>query len=96
MPKIQRKQIIENYPKPIADWKVESKRMKDKYFAIKKLPATKEISQEVYQKHGSRMGSMASRRKKKTTTKKIKTTKVKSVKKKKEEPENQTKIPYEK
>ena len=80
---------IENYPKPIVEWQAESKRMKDKYFAIKKLPETKEISKKVYEKHGSRMGSMASRRKK-TTTKKVK-----SIKKKKEKPKNQTKIPYE-
>ncbi len=94
--------VIQNYPKPIVDWSDESKRMKDKFFAIRKLPETKEISKLVYEKHGSRMGSMASRRKKKTTTKKPKekTTKIKSVRKKTEkkeekEPKNQTKIPYQ-
>lgn len=82
--------VIEHYPKPIVDWKKESQRMKDKYFAIKKLPETKEISKKVYEKHGSRMGSMASRRKKTTT-------KTKSLKKEKkiEEPKNQTTILYE-
>ncbi|WP_338765569.1 FAD-binding domain-containing protein [Bernardetia sp. ABR2-2B] len=84
--------VIEDYPKLIVDWEVESKRMKDKYFAIKKLPETKEISKKVYEKHGSRMGSMtsrASRKRNKTNSKKTTANK-----KRIEKIKNQMLIPY--
>lgn len=42
------------YPKPIIDFKTETKIMKDALYALKKSPAGRVISQKVYVKHGSR------------------------------------------
>ena len=42
------------YPKPIIDFKAETKIMKDVLYALKKSPVGRVVSAKVYQKHGSR------------------------------------------
>ena len=42
------------YPKPIIDFKTETKIMKDVLYALKKSPVGRVVSQKVYVKHGSR------------------------------------------
>ena len=45
---------VPGYPEPLVDWGENSKAMKADYYAIKKLPETKELADEVYARHGSR------------------------------------------
>lgn len=45
---------LAGYPAPLVDWWANSKAMKAHYYAIKKLPETKEHAERVYQRHGSR------------------------------------------
>ena len=43
-----------DYPAPIVDLKISGLLARKKIFDIKKLPETRKLSQEVYEKHGSR------------------------------------------
>ena len=58
------------YPAPLVDWRVSSKEMRNKLWAIRKQPETREIASQVYEKHGSRKGPSSRRR---TSTAKSKT-----------------------
>ena len=42
------------YPRPIIDFKIETKLMKDVLYALKKSPPGRAVAKQVYQKHGSR------------------------------------------
>lgn len=53
--------IGKDYPEPIVEHKVASKTAKDKIYARKKQPETKQMAQLVYQRHGSRRQPMTSR-----------------------------------
>ena len=45
------------YPRPIIDFKLETKLMKDVLYALKKSPPGRAVAKQVYQKHGSRKRS---------------------------------------
>ncbi|MEL6616325.1 MAG: FAD-binding domain-containing protein, partial [Bacteroidota bacterium] len=45
---------LAGYPAPLVDWLEQSKAMKADYYAIKRLPETKALAEQVYQRHGSR------------------------------------------
>jgi deoxyribodipyrimidine photo-lyase len=45
---------VAGYPAPIIDRLESSKAFKEDYYAIKRLPETKELAEEVYARHGSR------------------------------------------
>ena len=45
---------LADYPKPVVDIEQSAREAKAKVFAIKKLKEAKEVSQEVFQRHGSR------------------------------------------
>ncbi len=62
-----RREPLGDYPGQTVDWWESSRAMRDKIWAIKKLPATKEEAQRVYDKHGSRRSGP---KKKKTAAKK--------------------------
>ena len=53
------KTALGTYPKPIVDFKTNSKLMKDQIFAIRKSQQGKDASQEVLKKHGSRKKTAA-------------------------------------
>lgn len=67
---------VAGYPAPIVDRLAWSKAFKDDYYAIKRLPETKEWAQKVYARHGSRRPA-GSRTWKSSGPKKSKTKKAK-------------------
>lgn len=56
-----RDQPLGEYPAQIIDWKVGSKVMKDRIFAIRKLEGSKQAAKDTYVKHGSRKRPYTSR-----------------------------------
>jgi len=46
--------IGDDYPAPIVDHKTQYKIARDRMHSLKKLPAVREASAQVFQKHGSR------------------------------------------
>ena len=54
-------QIGTDYPSPIVDHKTQYKIARDRMHSLKKLPQTREASQQVFQKHGSRKTPMRRR-----------------------------------
>ena len=50
-----------DYPPPIVDHKTRYKIARDRMHSLKKLPQTREASQKVFQKHGSRKTPMRRR-----------------------------------
>lgn len=54
-------QIGVDYPSPIVDHKTQYKIARDRMHGLKKLPQTREASQKVFQKHGSRKTPMRRR-----------------------------------
>lgn len=55
-------QIGKDYPPPIVEHKTAYKQARDRIFAVKKDARTRELSQKVYQKHGSRKTPIRERR----------------------------------
>ncbi len=53
------KRPVPGYPEPIVDRIASAKSFKDDYYAIKKLPETRALAEEVYQRHGSRKPARA-------------------------------------
>ncbi|MEM1041537.1 MAG: FAD-binding domain-containing protein [Bacteroidota bacterium] len=45
---------VAGYPAPLADWRESSKAMRADYYAIKRLPETRALAEQVYERHGSR------------------------------------------
>ncbi|MBB4078843.1 deoxyribodipyrimidine photo-lyase [Lewinella aquimaris] len=58
---------ISDYPTPPVDWRENSRAMKADYYAIKTLPESRALAEEVYARHGSRKGPRRPPRKKTTT-----------------------------
>ena len=54
-------QIGDDYPEPIVDHKTQYRIARDRMHSLKKLPATREASAKVFQKHGSRKTPMRRR-----------------------------------
>ena len=50
---------LPNYPAPIVDRLETSNAFKDDYYAIKQQPETKELAEQVYERHGSRRPASA-------------------------------------
>ncbi|MCP9237461.1 FAD-binding domain-containing protein [Lewinella sp. JB7] len=55
---------VPGYPTPPVDWRENSRAMKADYYAIKTLPETRQLAEEVYARHGSRKGPRRPPRKK--------------------------------
>jgi deoxyribodipyrimidine photo-lyase len=54
-------QIGVDYPAPIVDHKTQYKIARDRMHNLKKLPQTRQASEQVFQKHGSRKTPMRRR-----------------------------------
>ncbi len=52
---------VPDYPEALVDWKESSRQMKDDFWAIKALPETRALAEQVYARHGSRKPPSARR-----------------------------------